>query len=126
MNSSRSNTLLLAAALFSPFLVSHRAFADDKKRAERDKALAEADRKAFEVNMATYETGVRPFLEKHCIPCHGPKKLKGDIALDLLDPDMKESTSAARWAVVREKLAKGEMPPEKRPRPPAAGLSSHK
>ena len=100
MNSSRFNTLLLAAALFSLFLFSHRAFADDKKRAERDKALAEADRKAFEANMDTYETGVRPFLEKHCIPCHGPKKLKGDISLDLLDPDMKESTSAARLAVV--------------------------
>ena len=118
MSSSSFNTLLLVA-LFIPFLVSDQALADDKKRAERDKALAEADSKAFEANMAAYQAVVRPFLEKHCISCHGPKKLKGDLALDLLDPDMKESTSASRWAVVRDKIEQGEMPPEKRPRPSA-------
>ena len=46
MSSSSFNTLLLVA-LFIPFLVSDQALADDKKRAERDKALAEADSKAF-------------------------------------------------------------------------------
>ena len=110
---------MLLPALLILFLVSHRALADEKKRAERDKALAEADSKAFEANMAAYEAVVRPFLEKHCISCHGPKKFKGDLALDLLDPDMKESTSASRWAVVRDKIEQGEMPPGKRPRPSA-------
>lgn len=108
-------------AAFPPvllFLPCFHAFsADDKKTAARDAAIEEADRQQFEANMATYEKEVKPFLEKHCIRCHGPKKVKGDIALDLLDPDMKESTSGARWAVVRDNLESHEMPPEDEPRP---------
>ncbi len=84
---------------------------------ERDKALAEADKKAFEENMAAYNEKVKPFMEKNCFGCHGPKKQKGDVNLVLLDPDMKESPSAARWAVVREKLDLDEMPPEDEDRP---------
>ena len=91
---------------------------DDKKEAARKAALEVADKKAFAENMAAYKDEVRPFLEKHCIGCHGPKKLKGDLALDLLDPDMKESTSAARWAVVRDQLENGDMPPDDKPPPP--------
>ena len=92
--------------------------ADDKKEAARKAALEAADKKASAENMAAYKDEVRPFLEKHCIGCHGPKKLKGDLALDLLDPDMKESTSAARWAVVRDQLENGDMPPDDKPQPP--------
>ena len=92
--------------------------ADDKKEAARKATLEAADKKASAENMAAYKDEVRPFLEKHCIGCHGPKKLKGDLALDLLDPDMKESTSAARWAVVRDQLENGDMPPDDKPQPP--------
>ena len=86
--------------------------ADDKKEAVREAALKEADARALAANMAAYDKDVRPFLERHCIRCHGPKKLKGELALDLLDADMKESTSASRWAVVRDKLEQGDMPPD--------------
>lgn len=110
--------LAVAAAVLLAWSVSAPA-ADEKKLAERDKALEEADRIAFEENMAMYKNDVRPFLDAHCIGCHGPKKLKGDLALDLLDADMKESTSAARWAVVRDRLEQGEMPPEEQPQPSA-------
>lgn len=85
--------------------------------AERDKALAEADRKAFAANMTLFTRDVKPFLTKHCIRCHDSKRMKGDLSLEALDPDMKDSTSGARWAVVREKLATGEMPPEGAARP---------
>ena len=95
----------------------------EEKLAERDKALEEADRKAFEENMALYDQDVQPFLAKHCIACHGPKKLEGDLALDLLDADMKESTSAARWATVRDKLESAEMPPEGEPQPGQAEVA---
>ena len=93
------------------------AAVDEKKLSARDAALKEADEKAFEENMAAFEKDVKPFLEQYCIHCHGPKKLKGDLALDLLDPDMKESTSGARWAVVRDHLESKEMPPEEEPQP---------
>ena len=112
--------LPIACALMLLTLLTSTAPAQKKdKFAERDKALAAADRKAFAENMAAYERDVKPFLEMHCISCHGPQKLEADLSLDLLDADMKDSASGARWAVVREKLATGEMPPEDQPRPSA-------
>ncbi len=90
----------------------------------RNHALKEADQKAFEENIAAYHRNVKPFLQNHCVGCHGPKKLEGDLSLELLDPDMKESVSAARWAVVRDKLQKGEMPPDGEPPPAKADVEN--
>ncbi len=66
---------------------------------------------------AEYDKAVVPFLAKHCNACHGGAKPKGDLDLTKLDPDMKASTSGARWAMVVEKIATGEMPPKEKPRP---------
>jgi hypothetical protein len=66
---------------------------------------------------AEYDKAVVPFLAKHCNGCHGGAKPKGDLDLTKLDPDMKASTSGARWAMVVEKIATGEMPPKEKPRP---------
>lgn len=66
---------------------------------------------------AEYEKAVAPFLARHCNGCHAGAKAKGDLDLTKLDPDMKASTSGARWAMVAEKIASGEMPPKERPRP---------
>ena len=96
------------------------AAAKEDKVAERNKALEEADRKAFAENMAAYDRHVKPFLAKHCVACHGPKESEGDLALHTLDPDMKDSTSGSRWAVVRERIESGEMPPDDKPRPSKA------
>jgi len=112
---------LLALTLLVCVTVGEAAPKPDKV-AERDKALREADQKALKENMAAYDQDVKPFLEKHCIGCHGPKKLEGDLSLDLLDPDMKASVSGARWAVVREHLDTGKMPPEDKPRPSQAEI----
>lgn len=107
--------LLLVVCLAGP--AGALAAPKQDKVAARDKALEEADRKAFQENMAQFEREVKPFLDKHCNRCHGPKKMEGDLSLDLLDADMKQSTSGARWAVVRQKLELGEMPPEDEPQP---------
>ncbi len=72
--------------------------------------------------MAEFERAVRPFLDTYCVRCHGPKKLEGDLSLDLLDPDMRESTSGARWAVVRDYIENGEMPPKGEPKPAASEI----
>ncbi len=66
---------------------------------------------------AEFEKSAAKFLAKHCVNCHGPKKAEGDLDLTALDPDMKSTTSGARWAMVVEKLANGEMPPKGKPRP---------
>ena len=64
-----------------------------------------------------FEKSAAPFLAKHCAACHTAKKSEGDLDLTALDPDMKSTTSGARWAMVVEKLANGEMPPKGKPRP---------
>lgn len=66
---------------------------------------------------AEYDRAVRPFFARHCSACHGEKKAEGNLDLSRLDPDMKESPSAGRWALLLEKLATREMPPEPQPRP---------
>jgi len=73
-------------------------------------------------SMGAFAKSVSPFLAKHCTVCHGPKKAEGDLDLTTLDPDMKATTSGARWAMVVEKLANGEMPPRSKPRPADAEL----
>lgn len=110
-------TTRVMAVVATALLATAANAADDDKLAARDKALAEADAKAFAANMQAYDEQVKPLLAKYCIGCHGPQKLEGDLSLDLLDPDMKDSASGARWATVREKLEKVEMPPEGEPQP---------
>jgi len=63
-----------------------------------------------------YEQVVGPFFAQHCNACHGSKDPEGELELAALDPNL-ESTSAARWAVVLEKLVAGEMPPKEKPQP---------
>jgi hypothetical protein len=71
---------------------------------------------------AMFEKSVAPFLAKHCTECHNAKNAKGDLDLTALSADMKATTSGARWAMVVEKLANGEMPPKSKPRPADAEL----
>ena len=124
MRSIKYKTLSIIVVLLPLCLTGMARAQSEEQIAERDRALREADRKAFKENMAAYEQQVKPFLEKHCVACHGPEKREGDLDLGILDADMKESASGARWAVVREKLATGEMPPEDKPRPTDAEIAS--
>lgn len=69
-----------------------------------------------------YDRVVTPFFTRHCLGCHNPKKAGGELDLTALNPDMKASTSGARWAMLVEKLANGQMPPKGRPRPNSAAV----
>ena len=73
---------------------------------------------------AEFERVVKPFFAKHCATCHNDKKAKGDLNLAELDPDMKASTSGARWAKLVQSLTEGDMPPEEKPRPETAGMEA--
>ena len=74
----------------------------------------------FDESRAEFERLVKPFFAKHCNECHNEKKASGDLDLGSLDPDMKASTSGARWATLVENLTKGEMPPPKKKAAPDA------
>ena len=72
---------------------------------------------------ATFERQVTPFLQQHCVKCHGAEKQKGDVRLDNLAPDFVNNPAAGVWAEVRNKMNLGEMPPKDEPRPDSAALA---
>ena len=68
---------------------------------------------------ADFVRDVKPFLEGHCVSCHGEKKQRGDLRLDTLERDFGKPAVAGRWAEIMDRINSGEMPPKKLPRPNA-------
>jgi mono/diheme cytochrome c family protein len=75
-------------------------------------------------SLAEYETAIAPLLVKHCGECHGDKLAEKKLNLSQLEPDMKATTSAARWAVVLQQLREEKMPPKDEPRLAAQDLET--
>lgn len=71
---------------------------------------------------ADFERTMRPFIEDHCTDCHDAETQKGDLRLDTLAPDFADAKRFATWERVFDKVARGEMPPKKKERPPQAEL----
>lgn len=65
---------------------------------------------------------VAPFVAKHCVRCHGPQKQEGDLKLDGLD-GRRLGDDAELWSKILERLATGDMPPAREPRPSRAELA---
>ncbi len=89
--------------------------------------VAAADHKpiTLEASQDLYKKHVVPFIAKHCASCHGTeKKPKADLVLATLDPDMKVSSSAGRWALVLDQVVMDEMPPDDKPRPTKAEVEA--
>ena len=59
------------------------------------------------------------FLEDHCFDCHDDATTKGGLDLMSLDFDSSDASNLAIWTHVHDRIASGEMPPEKKPRPAA-------
>ena len=78
------------------------------------------------VGAATGSTSgkIKPFIEAHCVDCHGADTQKARLRLDTLPVDFRDAKTAATWSHVFDKLAAGEMPPKKKERPPQAELSA--
>ena len=60
---------------------------------------------------------IQPFLEQHCIQCHGSEKQKGQLRFDQVHWEITTNDAAQRWQDVLDVLNGGEMPPEDEPRP---------
>ena len=71
---------------------------------------------------ADFTATVRPFLQQHCLACHGGDKIKGDLDLtsSLTLPADAAIADLPRWTLVLEKLTRGEMPPRKAAQPTPA------
>jgi mono/diheme cytochrome c family protein len=66
-------------------------------------------------NLAAFQKSVEPLLAKHCVSCHGPKKAKGRLRIDQLNPDLHTGPDVERWREVYNAIIKSEMPPETEP-----------
>jgi len=53
-----------------------------------------------------------PFVEKHCVQCHGEKKPKGDLSLHGFKDDESILKSHTIWLTAVEKVRSSEMPPK--------------
>ena len=53
-----------------------------------------------------------PFVQKHCVQCHGEKKPKGDVSLHTYRDDESILKAHKVWLMVVEKVRSGEMPPK--------------
>jgi hypothetical protein len=61
---------------------------------------------------------VRPFLERYCFSCHGPKKHKASLDLSRDATVAAVARHADQWALVLDRLQAEEMPPEEASRRP--------
>ncbi len=60
---------------------------------------------------------LQPFLDKHCVRCHGPKKQKGQVRFDEYSWVIDNESGAQRWQDVLDQLNGGDMPPEEEDQP---------
>jgi hypothetical protein len=89
--------------------------------AQPPKPALAADRPAPDGDFAKV---VRPFVEKHCAGCHNPEKRKADLILSGYRDELSVVKERTVWQAVVKMVQAGEMPPESRPRPPAADVEA--
>lgn len=69
---------------------------------------------------AELHSSVGPFIEKHCIACHGPEKQEGGFRFDrIAGVRLTHAADAEVWAAILEQLKTGAMPPKRCPQPNA-------
>jgi len=64
-----------------------------------------------------YKENFVPFIEQHCVRCHGPEEQKSDLRLDTLEVDFSNPRTADVWIEVMDNLSLEEMPPIDEPQP---------
>ncbi|MEM7310722.1 MAG: DUF1592 domain-containing protein [Planctomycetota bacterium] len=100
--SARLRSLRSAGLLLLPLLLGPALAADDE--------TAPAAAPDFELD-------VRPVLQDFCFRCHGEKRQKGNVRLDVLDPDLVEGPDAEAWHMALNMIQSGDMPPPRMSQP---------
>ncbi|HLH56168.1 MAG TPA: DUF1592 domain-containing protein [Verrucomicrobiae bacterium] len=83
-----------------------------------------ASTRSFAAEVAAQPKPLRGFLEKHCYECHDSDSAKGGLDLASLKFDLDNTQDFNRWVRVQDRVANGEMPPKKKPRPTARDLGA--
>ncbi len=71
----------------------------------------------------TWSEKLRPFVQAHCLDCHGDAEGDGGLDLSTLSTELSDAEVMRRWTLVHDRITNGEMPPKDQPRPPAAESS---
>ena len=72
---------------------------------------------ALDAREQAFRDQVRPFLAKHCFECHDDSVQEGGVRLDDLPALLGDPKTHKAWVNAFDKIATGEMPPKKKPRP---------
>ncbi|HVV74090.1 MAG TPA: DUF1592 domain-containing protein, partial [Verrucomicrobiae bacterium] len=67
---------------------------------------------------------VHAFIESHCVECHDADTRKGGLDLSELEFKVQDPATFSKWVKVDDRVAAGEMPPKKKPRPGARELKA--
>lgn len=67
---------------------------------------------------------VQTMFESRCLDCHDSATKKGNLDLTALQQDFSDAETFARWVKVHDRIALGEMPPKKKPRPAAGEVKA--
>lgn len=85
-------------------------------RTSQEEASAQPKQPAAKSNDAV-EKVIVPFVNKHCIMCHGPKKKSAGLALHIYTDEKSILKDRKKWHEVVRMVHSGEMPEAKQPRP---------
>jgi len=75
---------------------------------------------ALTASVCAFDAEWHPMIESHCLDCHGPDTQKAGLRLDTLMTDLTDPKILGTWVRVYDRVAAGEMPPEKKPQPEPA------
>ena len=75
--------------------------------------------KVADAPKTSYADHVLPVLKAYCINCHGGKKPKGDLALDIFSDEAAALQQKELWERVAANVRSGDMPPSGRKKPNA-------
>src|SRR5579859_4393472 len=73
---------------------------------------------------AGYAQGIRPILARHCFSCHGAKKTKAKLNLELFTDEASILKARKTWKKIYDQINAREMPPEEKPRIPGPDLET--
>lgn len=60
---------------------------------------------------------ILPFVNKHCITCHGPEKKRAGLDLSTMKEESTFQPKRKAWGLIVQMVQTGEMPPSEKPRP---------
>ena len=85
-------------------------------------AVAQATNKPAVKKNDAVEKVILPYLTKHCVQCHGPKKKSAGLTLHTYTDEKSILKDRKKWHEVVRMVHSGEMPEAKQPSGPCAQI----